>query len=125
MRRGGARPERMTGRERPNSIYQVDIDEESWKTSGEADASSSEDEGAIGAPLQSDAASGQATDQFGLDLGTALEKGINFFRERNDGTDVVDQYAKIKREGNSLSKEKTNLTPWMANVRKKMKAIHA
>ena len=124
MRRGGARPEHMTkkGREHPNSLYQVDSDEEAWKKTGEADASSTEDEGA---PLQSDAASGQATDQFGLDLDTAVETGINLFRARNDGTDVVDQYAKIKREGNALSKEKTNLTPWMANVRKKMKAIHA
>ena len=111
MRRGG-----------PNSLYQEDTDDEAWKKTGEADASSTEDEGA---PLQSDAASGQATDQIGLDLDTALEKGINFFRERNDGTDVVDQYAKIKREGNAHSKEKTTLTPWIKNVRNKMKAIHA
>ena len=110
MRRGG-----------PNSLYQEDTDDEAWKKTGEADASSSEDEGA---PLQSDAASGQATVQFGLDLGAAVETGINLFRARNDGTDVVDQYAKIKAE-NSYSKEKTNLTPWMRSVRKKMKAIHA
>ena len=110
------------GREPPNSLYQEDSDEESWKKRGEADASSTEDEGA---PLQSDAASGQATDQFGLDLNAAIEKGINFFRGRNDGSEVVNLYAKIKKEGNDYSKEKTNLTPWMQNVRKKMKAIHA
>ena len=110
MRRGG-----------PNSLYQEDSDDEAWKKTGEADASSSEDEGA---PLQSDAASGQATVQFGLDLDAAVETGINLFRARNDDTDVVDQYVKIKAE-NSYSKEKRNLTPWMRSVRKKMKAIHA
>ena len=110
------------GRDRAGSVYEVDVDDKAWRKAGEADASATEEEGA---PPQSDAASGQATDQFGLELSAAIEKGINFFRERNDNSEVVNLYAKIKKEGNAYSNEKKSLTDWMRNVRNKMKAIHA
>ena len=63
-----------------------------------------------------------ATDKFGQDSDSAVEVGIEAFRSKtdNDGS-VVELYAKIKKEG----RPKTTLTPWIKNVRRKMKAIHA
>ena len=64
--------------------------------------------------------------QCGQSLDDAIEVGISFFRKRNDNDGAaVRLYADLKQKARPDSREKTNWTPWLTNVRRKMKAIHA
>ena len=109
----------------PEDKHEIGEGVESESNSEASDASGQDEPKSVRALLQNPSSSTPAQLQYAMDMNSAVEVGITWFRGlTDDDKTALAMYNEIKKEARPESKQKTTLTPWIGTIRKQMKAIH-